>query len=105
MCCYAEQVIMQVWISTHFGVISKRPPNANEELSFIGPTITPLYHFCKGNSGAFAACQLLPHVRPSRETITRRNRLSVSFLNFIRTWFIFKQPRAARAGRAVRALL
>src|SRR5258708_17445127 len=53
-----QQVIMQVWISTHFGVISERPPTANEEISFIHPTITPLHHFCKTISSSFYS--LLP---------------------------------------------
>src|SRR5258708_12129885 len=49
---------MQVWISTHFGVISERPPTANEEISFIHATITPLHHFCKTISSSFYS--LLP---------------------------------------------
>jgi hypothetical protein len=36
-----EQVIIQVWISTHFGVLSKRLPGADENLLFIEATFTP----------------------------------------------------------------
>ena len=31
----AQPVIIQVWISTHFGVLSKRPPSADEGFVFI----------------------------------------------------------------------
>ena len=30
-----QPVIIQVWISTHFGVLSKRPPSADEGFLFI----------------------------------------------------------------------
>ena len=44
-------MIKQVWISTHFGVISKRPLAANETLGFINPTLTPPGFGCKGLGG------------------------------------------------------
>jgi hypothetical protein len=37
----AEQVIIQVWISSHFGVISKRLPAADESFGFIKAIFTP----------------------------------------------------------------
>jgi hypothetical protein len=37
----AEQVIMQTWISTHFGVLSEQLPVADENLLFIKATFTP----------------------------------------------------------------
>jgi hypothetical protein len=37
----AEQVIMQVWISTHFGVLSEQLPVADANLLFIKATFTP----------------------------------------------------------------
>jgi hypothetical protein len=37
-----EQVIMQVWISTQFGVVSKRLPTTDESVGFIVGMITPL---------------------------------------------------------------
>jgi hypothetical protein len=36
-----EQVIIQVWISTHFGVLSEQLPGADEHLLFIKATFTP----------------------------------------------------------------
>ena len=53
MCFYAaEQVIIQVWISTHFGVISERLPITDENLLFIGGNFYPTAGLCKGNSSA-----------------------------------------------------
>ena len=37
----AEQVIIQVWISTHFGVLSEQLPVAEENSRFIKATFTP----------------------------------------------------------------
>jgi hypothetical protein len=37
----AQQVIIQVWISTHFGVLSEQLPDADENSLFIKPTFTP----------------------------------------------------------------
>jgi len=37
----AEQLIIQVWISTHFGVLSEQFPVADENLFFITPNFTP----------------------------------------------------------------
>jgi hypothetical protein len=36
-----QQVIMQVWISTHFGVLSEQLLVADEHLLFIKATFTP----------------------------------------------------------------
>jgi hypothetical protein len=36
-----EQVIIQVWISTHFGVLSELLPVADESCIFIKVTSTP----------------------------------------------------------------
>jgi hypothetical protein len=36
-----QQVIIQVWISTHFGVLSEQLPVADENLLFIKATFTP----------------------------------------------------------------
>ena len=36
-----EQVIIQVWISTHFGVLSEQLPDADENSLFIKATFTP----------------------------------------------------------------
>jgi hypothetical protein len=36
----AERVIIQVWISTHFGVLSEQLPVADENLLFIKATCT-----------------------------------------------------------------
>ena len=48
-CCYplcscatAERVIMQIWITTHFGMESGRPPSTDESLLFIKVIFTPL---------------------------------------------------------------
>jgi hypothetical protein len=38
---FVEQVIIQVWISTHFGVLSEQLPVADEKFLFIKPTFTP----------------------------------------------------------------
>ncbi len=37
----AQQVIIQVLISTHFGVLSERLPVADEKLPYIKATFTP----------------------------------------------------------------
>jgi hypothetical protein len=37
----AEQVIIQVWIFTHFGVLSEQLPVADENILFIKATFTP----------------------------------------------------------------
>jgi hypothetical protein len=37
----AQQVIIQIWISTHFGVLSEQLPVADEKLPFIKATFTP----------------------------------------------------------------
>jgi len=37
----AQQVIKQVWISTHFGVLSEQLPVADENILFIKTTVTP----------------------------------------------------------------
>jgi hypothetical protein len=34
--CLVQQVIMQIWVSSHFGVISKWHPAADESIGFIG---------------------------------------------------------------------
>src|ERR1035441_7449923 len=47
-----EQVIIQVCISPHFGVISERLPIADENLLFIGGTLYPTARLCEGNSSA-----------------------------------------------------
>ena len=39
--CKVQQVIRQVWISTHFGVISKRRPSADEGFLFTTAVFTP----------------------------------------------------------------
>ena len=44
---HAEQVIRQVWITSHFGVLSKRPPTADEESLFIKAIFTPPRFGCK----------------------------------------------------------
>src|SRR6185295_12396592 len=43
----AQQVIMQVWISTHFGVISERPPRRMKTFLFIKGIFTPRMLGCK----------------------------------------------------------
>ncbi len=45
---FAEQVIIQVWISTRFGVISERLAIADENLLFIGGTFTRRQSSVKG---------------------------------------------------------
>jgi hypothetical protein len=47
-----EQVIMQVLISTHFGVLSEQLPVAGEHLLFIKATFTPAPAPCKAHSTA-----------------------------------------------------
>src|ERR1035441_9847965 len=47
-----EQVIIQVCISPHFGVISERLPIADENLLFIRGTLYPTAGLCEGNSSA-----------------------------------------------------
>jgi hypothetical protein len=47
VCGYAEQVIIQVWISTHFGVISERLPVAEATLPFIDNSFTQRRLRCK----------------------------------------------------------
>jgi hypothetical protein len=37
----AQQVVIQVWISTHFGVLSEQLPVADENFLFIEATFTP----------------------------------------------------------------
>src|ERR1039458_7083453 len=43
---------MQVWISSHFGVLSEQLHVADENLLFIGGTFYPTADLCKGNSSA-----------------------------------------------------
>jgi hypothetical protein len=38
---HAEQVITQVWISSHFGVLSEQLPVADANLLFMKATFTP----------------------------------------------------------------
>jgi hypothetical protein len=38
---FLEQVIIQVWISTHSGVLSEQLPVADEKSLFIKATFTP----------------------------------------------------------------
>jgi len=44
---FAEQVIIQVWISTHFGVLSEQLPVADATLPFIGNSFTQRRLRCK----------------------------------------------------------
>ena len=44
---HAEQGIRQVWITSHFGVLSKRPPSADERFLLIKAIFTPRSLGCK----------------------------------------------------------
>jgi hypothetical protein len=82
--CYAEQVIIRVWISTHFGVISKHPNAANassriinNDLRLAPPPVKPFRSINEVSSLPLAAklvrAPLAPR-NPPRSALTTTTR-------------------------------
>ena len=79
--CLVQQVIMRVWISTRFGVISEQVPTANESPTFIKGNFTVPAPGCKDffsrlrAAFALAAPGLLPRNRRSDQKLVPKSGL------------------------------
>ena len=92
---------MQIWISTHSGVISKRPPPAYERFPFIKTLFTPPAPGCKAPFGRIfqlAAVQAVVLASPASAQGWAVSAIQVEMQQVAReTWVAFER-RLERAG-------
>ena len=96
----AQQVIIQVWISTHFGVLSEQLPVPDENILFIRGIVTRSRVCVKGNRAFFGllASRGLPQAGADQPGTGRYLAIGVAMEQVSReTWVAF-EGRLERAG-------